>query len=327
MKHLFIINPAAGKRSSAETLTEQIEQVMRELGDEYAIRLTEHPGHATELVREYLADGEEWRVYACGGDGTLNEVVCGAAGFPNCAISQIACGTGNDFLRMFEGGSAAFRDVMQVVTGEEREFDLMEANGHHAINICSVGFDARVAATVHSFSKFPGITPFAAFTISAVYNLCKGFCNKYRIKIDGPDGEVKIDGSCALICIASARYYGGGYMPIPDADPADGLMDILVVGHASRLKVPPLLAHYKAGRYEKIRDWKVDVWRVRATSIEVDLCGRKGILNADGEVIPAERAVVRLSDKRMRFFAPKGCFAEIDKMRSEREKMLETAAF
>ena len=327
-KHLFIINPAAGKRLNTGKLTAGIKEVMRRRGEEYIIRITESPGHATELVRQYVAGGGDWRVYACGGDGTLNEVVCGAAGSDNCAISQIACGTGNDFLRFFDGGGAAFRDIEAVVDGEEREFDLMEANGHFAINICSVGFDARVAATVHRFSKLPGVTPVCAFTVSALYNFLRSFCNDYRIKIEGPGVSRTLEGQCALICVASARYYGGGYMPMGDTDPTDGVLDLLVIGKASRLRAASLLMAYKAGKYEEIsRKYDIKVLRLPVTRVEIDLCGRSGVINADGEIIPAKKALIRLSQRRIRFFAPSRCLESLNRLCEKRYKNANAAAF
>ena len=316
MKHLFVINPAAGKHSQEENLTRQIQAAMADRGEEYAIRVTEHPGHATEIVRDMVADGEQWRVYACGGDGTLNEVLCGMADCPNAALTQIACGTGNDFLRFFGVGLEPFRDVRTLAEGEERTFDLMSANGHKAINICSVGFDARVAGDVHRFSKLPLVSPFAAFTLAALTNLFQGLCYDFRVSVDGRE---VFNGKAALICVASARYYGGGYMPMGDTDPTDGVLDTLIVGEASRLRVPVLLSKYKAGKYQELAERGIPVLRLPATRVQIDLCGRRGIINADGEVIAADKADIRLEDHGVRFFAPKGCFGVLDDLKTARE--------
>ena len=80
MKHLFIINPAAGKYDHTEELKTKIRTVCDSRGLVFEIKVSEQPGDCTAFTKEAAASGEEMRVYACGGDGTLNEVVCGAAG-------------------------------------------------------------------------------------------------------------------------------------------------------------------------------------------------------------------------------------------------------
>ena len=82
MKHLFIINPAAGKYDHTEELSAKIRGLWEPLGLDYAIQASKKPGDCTAIAREAAASGEEYRLYACGGDGTLNEVITGAAGRP-----------------------------------------------------------------------------------------------------------------------------------------------------------------------------------------------------------------------------------------------------
>lgn len=88
MKHLFVVNPVAGKQKPEEKLrliNEAIDRLPAEQRsrDEFEIYVTEAPMDACRHIRETAADGAELRVYACGGDGTLNECVNGAAGLSN----------------------------------------------------------------------------------------------------------------------------------------------------------------------------------------------------------------------------------------------------
>ena len=78
MKHLFIINPAAGSRNRTEEYSEVIHKICRARELSYEIRVSTAPGECTRIAREAAQTGEELRLYACGGDGTLNEVVAGA---------------------------------------------------------------------------------------------------------------------------------------------------------------------------------------------------------------------------------------------------------
>ena len=87
MKHLFIINPAAGSRNQTEDYRKKIAEVCEVRGLDYGIRVSGAPGRCCKIAREAAETGEEYRIYACGGDGTLNEVVNGAAGFPNVSVT------------------------------------------------------------------------------------------------------------------------------------------------------------------------------------------------------------------------------------------------
>ena len=91
MKHIFIINPAAGKFDKTADYTSKIEAACR--GLDYEIAVSREPGDCTRIAREAAQTGLEVRLYACGGDGTLNEVVAGAAGFDNAAVTCFVGGS------------------------------------------------------------------------------------------------------------------------------------------------------------------------------------------------------------------------------------------
>lgn len=97
MKHLFIVNPAAGKKGS----TQALEDLLDKLSFEHKVVYTEGEGHARQITELAAAVKEPIRIYACGGDGTLNEVVNGAAGHDHVAVTCVPKGTGNDFLKVF----------------------------------------------------------------------------------------------------------------------------------------------------------------------------------------------------------------------------------
>ena len=119
MRHLFLINPVAGKGIRPTETAEEIQQLMKNRPDTYDIRVTEYKGHAEELTHRAAEEsGEPLRVYAFGGDGSLNEVVNGGAGYDHVAVTVLPRGSGNDFLKLFTTG------------GEERSgmgFTIMES--------------------------------------------------------------------------------------------------------------------------------------------------------------------------------------------------------
>ena len=154
MKHLFIINPAAGSRDRTRDYAPMIRHACNTRGLDFEIEISRGPGDCTALARKAAQSGEEYRIYACGGDGTLNEVMAGAAGYPNAAVTVCSSGSGNDFVKLFNDPKA-FYDLERLLDAEEATFDLIDCNGDLSINICSVGLDARIAADMAKFKRMP----------------------------------------------------------------------------------------------------------------------------------------------------------------------------
>lgn len=295
MKHIFIINPAAGKADKTAEYTASIEKSCA--GLDYEIRVSEYSGDCTRIAREYAKTGEEVRLYACGGDGTLNEVVAGAAGYNNAAVTVYVGGSGNDFVKIFDDRDA-FRDLDRLLDAETAEFDLIDCNADPAINICCVGLDSRIGAEMARFKRLPGVSGSLAYILSTVVNLFKGISEHYIVDVDGE----RIDGEMTFICIANARYYGGGFYAVPDAEPDDGLLDILLVKKLHLWQIPGALAKYKAGRYKELghiaRHIRTDRITIR--------CDKDSPVNLDGEIRMARNVQIRISDQKIRFFYPRG---------------------
>ena len=116
VQHIFIINPHAGKKDQTGRIYEMADR-LRQHGLTCQCLLTQRSGGAEEIARRLVSSGEEVRLYACGGDGTLNEVVNGAAGFDNAAVTCIPIGTGNDFLKNFGPDAAKFTDAENLWDG------------------------------------------------------------------------------------------------------------------------------------------------------------------------------------------------------------------
>ncbi|OUQ26327.1 lipid kinase [Flavonifractor sp. An135] len=298
MKHLFLINPTAGMYNRSEELRHKLAHHLDGLGLDWEAAVTQYPGHAEELARSAAESGEEVRIYACGGDGTLNEIANGAAGFPNAAITQYPCGSGNDFLRLFGPDAPRFYDLKELLDPDTAQADLIDCNGHLALNICSVGFDARIGLGMAEFKKYPMVNGPMAYQLSLVKNLIAGIRRPYEVEVDGE----KFSGSFTLLCACNGRYYGGGFNPSPDAVPDDGLLDFVLVKGVSRLTVARLVKLYAAGRSREIPEL---VTLRRGSSMKVK-CDRVSMVNLDGERIDTDQLSDSLSAKKVGFFFPKG---------------------
>ena len=295
MKHLFLINPAAGKKDSTFYCASQIKALCKDL--DYDILVSKQPGDLTRFAREAAQSGEEVRLYACGGDGTLNEVVNGAAGYPNAAVTSWPVGSGNDFVKVFSD-PARFRSLEALLDAEETSFDLIHCGDYYAINICSMGIDARIASEMAQYKKIPLLSGFGAYALSTLVNVIKGIHEPYIVEINGE----RIEANQTLICICSGRYYGGGFNPVPDSEPDDGELDVLMIKAISRLRVASLIGDYKAGKYRELPTW-IRHFRTKKVSIQ---CAKDTVVNLDGEALWAKEVTFEVCPQALRFFYPRG---------------------
>ena len=295
MKHLFIINPAAGSKNRTEIYRQEIERVCKPRNLDYEIAVSSAPGNCTELARQAAQTGETYRIYACGGDGTLNEVVAGAAGYENVAVTAYVGGSGNDFVKIF-GDTEPFRDLEQLLNCKEATFDLVRCNEDISLNICSVGLDARIGTDVSKYKRLPLLSGFRAYAVSTVVNVIRGIAEHYVVEINGE----KIDGEQTLICACNGRFYGGGFNPVPEADPTDGLLDVLVIKKVSRLKVAKVIGKFKNGQYAQLQDlithYKTDHLKIT--------CDGPTSINLDGELRTAQVVDISIAKEKLHFFYP-----------------------
>ena len=297
MTHLFIINPAAGSRNRTDDYREKIKAACEARHLKYRIQISQAPGDCRRLARAAAETGQKFRIYACGGDGTLNEVADGAAGYDNVSVTVFSGGSGNDFVKLFDDPRAFF-DLERLLDPEEVSFDMIRCNGTRALNICSVGLDARIAADVSRYKRLPLLHGFRAYAASTVLNLLKGIAEHYVVEIDGQ----VFDGEFTFICACSGRFYGGGFNPVPEADPTDGLLDVLLVDKVSLAQVPAIIGKYKNGQYKQLGHL-VRHFKTRELTVH---CDKEVSVNVDGESILAKDVHFAIGEEKLRFFYPKG---------------------
>ncbi len=298
MKHLFIINPAAGKYDKTGEFTQKIRETCEKNCLASEILVSRAPGDCTKIAQAAAATGDPVHIYACGGDGTLNEVVNGVVGCPNAAITHFPGGTGNDFIKIFSDPDA-FRSLDRLLDCEEATFDLIRCQeDHYSLNICSVGLDARIGTSVGKYKRLPLVSGSGAYALSAGVNIVKGISRHYEIDIDG---EVFNDRQ-TMICVANGRWYGGGFNPTPKAEPDDGVLDILLVKGVSRFAVAKIIGKYKAGKYEEMPD----IIRHFHGKKVVVRCDEESEINVDGELLLGKDITFEIVPQAVRFFYPKG---------------------
>lgn len=298
MKHLFIVNPTAGGRDKTETVRRQVEDLFRGRSDKYEIYVTKAVMDAPEKIRRAARSSEHLRVYACGGDGTFNECVCGAVGLDNVAVCPYPTGTGNDFCRMFGDEQDLYRKLPALVDGGEHPIDLIECNGRYSANICSVGIDARIGTQVHNYSKIPLIGGATGYVVSTVVNVIKGITRNMRIR----SGDFYVEGKHTLVCACNGRFYGGGFNPSLDARPDDGIMDVFVIKEVNVLTLIKLIGLYATGRADEMPEHAT---HLRTDRIDISF-DEDNVINIDGEAVFARDVSMRLIPGAVRLVVPKG---------------------
>ena len=298
MKHIFIVNPAAGKSDRTAEYREMIDAAFAPRGLSYELLVSGAPGECRTLARQAAQSGEEVRLYACGGDGTLNEVVNGVVGYGNAAVTHFPGGSGNVTIKIFDD-PAAFTSIERLLDAEEARFDLIRCNDSYALNVLSIGFDARVGTDIARFKRLPLVSGKGAYILSIFSNMLHGLTADYTVTLDS--GEV-FSGRKTMICVCNGRWYGGGFNPLPEAEPDDGLLDVLVVEKVNLLQVATVVGHYQKGRYA---DYPSLIYHARCRSLRIE-CVKESVVNIDGEAAYTTDAKIELIPQAIRFFYPKG---------------------
>ena len=301
MKHIFIVNPAAGKCDRSVQIKNTAAEVLGARGLEYDVLISKGPGDCTRLAREAAETGEELRIYACGGDGTLHEVINGAAGFDHVAVTHYPSGSGNDFVKLFDNPQA-FRDLERLLDCQEAAFDLIECRSEEHLcysnNIVSMGLDARIGTEMGLYRRLPLVSGKGAYYLSTAVNLCKAIHTPFEIEVNGE----YITGNQTMICICNGRWYGGSFNPVPDAEPDDGLLDVLLVKPVNLLQIATIISKYQSGQYARYPDL---IRHIRTDRITIH-CMENSVVNLDGEALRTQDVTFSVSDHKFRFFYPKG---------------------
>lgn len=299
MKHLFIVNPTAGGKDKTGEVRAKAEAAFAGREDSFEIYVTTKPLDATRKIEAEAARGEELRVYACGGDGTFNECVCGAALKPNVAVCPFPTGTGNDFCRMFGEEKELFRDLDALLDGKVHPIDLLDCNGRYSANICSVGVDARIGTDVHKYSHIPLIGGATGYVVSAIVNMFKGIATPMEIRC----GDFSASGRHTLVCACNGRFYGGGFNPSLDAKPDDGIMDVYIAKKVNLLQFASLIGKYAKGRADELPQF---ITHLRSSDEVVIRCETEDVAQLDGEALRAKEFHLRMVPGGLNLIVPKG---------------------
>lgn len=314
MRHYFIVNPTSGPCDCTPQVEKALEGFRGQF--DYEIYVTKGPGDATRFVREMCEKSQEqMRFYACGGDGTLNEVVNGAALQKHAAVGCFPCGSGNDFVKYY-GGKAFFSDIGAVMAGQERAIDVMRVNDKYCVNVANAGFESKVADRMARFRRFSFFTSQRAYYPAIVLTLFDGMHNKCRITADG---EKIFDGDMLLCTMANGEYEGGSFRAAPRASVCDGLIEVCAVKSLSILKVPKAIGIYQKGGHLDSDYLKPYITYRRARSVIVE-ADAPFLMALDGEIHSGQRFAIDIVPGGVNFVVPHGAVHADDEANAVQEQ-------
>lgn len=280
-----------GARAEIPGLRRVVEWV-RAKGHIVRPRVTWEPGDGAMFAREAIQAGAD-TIVACGGDGTVNEVLNGIEG-TKVALGIIPAGTANDFARQVgipDDPSAAI-DV--VLRRKPVIIDTADMNGRRFLNVSSGGVGAEVTAETPADAK-ASLGPVAYF-ISGLRKLAA--LEPQRALFEAPG--FRLEDEFLLFAVGNARATGGGTLVTPRASVRDGLLDACIVSAMPRKEFAKLVLRVKRGEHlesDGVRYLQVPWFRITSA--------KHMTVNVDGESTEIDRAHYEVRPRNLLIHLPR----------------------
>jgi diacylglycerol kinase (ATP) len=264
---VFLVNPASAGGSTGRRWPEIAHRAAAR-GLEGDALISDAPGRLGTLTAEAVAGGAR-RLVVVGGDGSVNEVVNGLSPEDQVEVAVIPRGTGWDFVRTFAIPRDLDGAIDVAVGGDVREIDLGVATyrtwageeaGSSFANVASAGISGAIAQRANESSKaLGGKISYYWATLAVFFGWQTG---EMHVTVDGESRTGKmID---AMIC--NGRFLGGGMMMCPEAEPDDGVFDVLLIGDVTKRDLAFVLPKTYKGKH--LPHPRLELLRGRVVSVE-----------------------------------------------------------
>ncbi|HYF49905.1 MAG TPA: diacylglycerol kinase family protein [Planctomycetota bacterium] len=298
MRARLIINPVAGTDQGSEVLPD-VNVQLRERFDAMDIVMTTGVGDAVKAAEDAARSGYEVLI-AAGGDGTLNEVLNGAAQVPGALdaiqFGLIPLGTGNDFSHALGLSEDVDETLRLLKTAQETRLDLCHANDDQFVNVSAGGFVAEVSESVDPSLK--SLAGKFAYILGGAQVLMDYEPVQTRCRFEADGSVQQLDLPLQMFAACNSRYIGGGRLIAPEALVDDGLLDVCLVEAMPTLEFIAVLAKISGGTHTddpRVRYFKTP-W------LELNF-SRPTKINTDGEVRETSTCRYSVEPRRLRFLA------------------------
>ena len=310
---ILIANPISGK-GHARNIAEQAYAALTESGHQGQLVFTSASGDAMRFAREAVSDGIR-SVIACGGDGTLHEVVNGIAMVPDVTLGVLPCGRGNDFaaavgiplkpdaaIATLLSGTAIRVDLGRcyqnspqlTVNSRQLKGGIVEPESsltdnrqlttdNYFTTIATCGYDTEVSRRAAKGTPlFAGTASYAYAAVETLFYYEPPF-----VRLEGDFGIH--EGPLLLAATGITNRYGGGFQIVPNAQIDDGLFDVCIIRPVSSLTVLRLMVTLFWGGH--VSHPAVSMHQTRTLTIETDT---PMLLYADGEPMCETPATIEI---------------------------------
>ena len=283
-KYKIIANPSAGSGKGKRSIS-QIEQLFKRYKFDYDLISTERSWYAAELAKESALSGYDV-VVAAGGDGTVNEVINGLMEAKietgeTSALAVLCVGRGNDFAYSMGIPYDLEQACETIAEDQRRTIDIgrvlggFHPQGRFFGNCVGVGFDAIGTIEV---AKLPRLGGFLSYFIAVLKTIF--------LYYKGPVVAIEYDNHALtqptlLVSIMNGIRLGGGFIMAPEAEPDDGLFDLVIADQVGRPRIFGLLPHFLRGTQATQKEIKTE----RAAQISIKALEGSLPAQTDGEVL------------------------------------------
>jgi YegS/Rv2252/BmrU family lipid kinase len=290
MKYFFILNPISGTKTHIQNIINIIDAEMAPSGHEYEFACTTCAGEAQFIAATGVQEGYDI-IVAAGGDGTINEVAGSLTGSAS-RLGIIPLGSGNGIARSLGIPLGLRSSIKHLLQPHERIIDIGKINDHFFVGICGIGFDANIGKKFQDFG-IRGPLPYflIGFKEFLIYR-----AQNYLLQLD--DHQLQIQP--LLIAFANTPQYGNRAVIAPQADPADGLLEVCILSPVSLLRAVTLTYFLFRGKINQVAEYRYFQGKEFRITSEVNPC----VVHTDGEphIMPAE-IHIRIIEKALRVCA------------------------
>ena len=291
---VFLVNPASANGATGKRWPELAHRAAQ-LGLEGTTLFSDRPGRLIELAERAARDGAEL-VVAVGGDGTLNEIVNGlvrAGG--STELATIPLGTGMDFVRTYGIPTRFDGAVRNALEGTPRTIDVGRvsyrewsgaAGERYVANVGSVGMSAAVAQRANAMSKTLGGKATFFYALTRVFLEWEN--TVVSVQLDDDRREARMHD----VIVANGQWHGGAMWLAPEAEPDDGLFDVVLIGDVTKRDFVTTAPKIYKGTY--LSHPKVELLRSRTVAVDaaehlpIELDGEQvGTTPVRFEIVPA----------------------------------------
>lgn len=302
IEHIFILNLNALSKANQNKLEQSILSACGDENIKKEIYFTKDKEDTKNYIKKALQRDTVVRLYACGGDGTLNEIANIVRDHENAEIAAIPLGTGNDFIKSFTN-TKYFLDIERQIKGQSIKIDTISFDNKVAVNMINIGFDSAVVEKTEQTKKIPFITGSMAYLVGVAAVLKDMPLFDLEMIIDEQE---KIKGRFLLSAIANGSYCGGGFNALSEAVINDGFIDMIMVKPLKRREFLSIVGKYKKGTLLGTELAEKILFYRRCKTVRFAPLNSMNIC-IDGEMYQTAGTEFRIQQQAVSFSIPLGC--------------------